>query len=138
MFKWLRKTALWIIGVPIMTLYLGAGLNQVVLYANHDRFPVTINDARLFEYKLELKEAAEEGDDRAAIRLEELQHGYLDDEHVIATSETKLNWLADWIDLHGDIYSPGDVVLYLGDTGMTYSPFFWAAVVIGRLAKKEE
>lgn len=138
MFKFLRKTALWIVAVPLLSLGLGAGLNQAVLIANHDKFPVIQNDAKVNLYRLAASKAADEGNEEAGVALVLLDHGYLDDTHVIMTHDTKLNWLADWIDVHYGTYSPGDLLIGLGERGNTYAPFIWAFVVAGKLRKREE
>jgi hypothetical protein len=54
------------------------------------------------------------------------------------THDTKLNFLADWIDLRDATYSLGDFLLYAGSAGLEYSPIIWCVVVIGRLRKKED
>jgi hypothetical protein len=138
MFKFLRKTALWIIAVPLLCFFLGAASNQAVLVANHDKFPVMWNDAKVNLYRLEATQAAEAGNEDAQIALALLEHGYLDDTHCLMTKRTRLNALADWIDLKSATYSPGDLLVELGETGMEYAPFIWAALVIGRLNKKED
>lgn len=150
MLKWLKKTALWIVAVPLLTYYLGAGLNQAVLVANHDRFPVMWNSYKALKYEFEIVKAAEEtcGDGEnanpeicadAQFDLKALQYaGYLDDTHVLMSSKTHLNFLADWIDLKSATYSPGDVLLMLGNLGMEYAPWIWAAVALGKLSRKEE
>lgn len=138
MFRFLRKTALWIVAVPLLCFYLGAGLNQAVLAANHDKFPVMWNDAKVNIYRLEATKAADEGNEDAMVALALLDHGYLDDTHCLMTKDTHLNWLADWVDLKRATYSPGDLLLGLGEDGMVYAPFVWAFVAVGKLRKIEE
>lgn len=138
MFKFLKKTALWIVAVPMLCFFLGAASNQAVLAANHDKFPVMWNDAKVNLYRLEATKAAEAGNEDAEIALALLDHGYLDDTHCLMTKETHLNFLADWIDLKSATYSIGDLLLELGGRGMDYSPIVWVVVVLGRLRKKEE
>jgi hypothetical protein len=141
MFKWLKKTALWIIAVPMLVFGLGAASNQLVLAVNKDRFPVMWNTYKVVNYEMELMKATQSEDPDVALKarfdLEALmQGGYLDDTHVVMTSKTHLNFLADWIDL-GSIYSPGDMLLYLGEYGMGYSSVVWMVVVLGKLNRKE-
>jgi hypothetical protein len=141
MFKFLRKTALWIVAVPLLFIYLGAAANQAVLVANHDRFPVMWNSYKAVHYELAIEHAIEKDPedvqahfDLVALRTE----GYLDDTHVLMTTNTHLNFLADWIDLKDATYSIGDVLLLLGEKASEYSFPIWCAVVIGRLRKHEE
>jgi len=138
MFKFLRKTALWIVLAPAAIGGAGLASNQAVLVANHDTFPVMMNDAKVNMYRMEAQAVAQEGDEDAQVVLILLEHGYLDDTHVIMTPASHLKFLADWIDLKSSTWSPGDVLLYIGEMGITYAPFVWVIVVIGRLRKKEE
>lgn len=138
MLKFLRKTALWIVAVPMLCFFLGAASNQAVLVANHDKFPVMVNDAKVNLYRLEETKAAENGDEAAEVALALLEHGYLDDTHCLMTKETRLNFLADWIDWKTATYSIGDLILGLGEIGMKYSPVVWVVVVFGQLRKKED
>ena len=142
MFNFLRKTALWIIAVPLLCLYTGAGLNQLVLTANHDKFPVMYNSYKVAQYEQDLEVKAQSDDDdtaqQAQFDLLALGSGYLDDTHVIMTPRTHLNFLADWIDMKTATYSPGDVLIYLGEAAGDYSYVVWGFVVIGKLRKKDE
>lgn len=155
MFKWLRKTSLWIVAVPMICFLLGALSNQTVLVANHDRFPVMINGYKQNQYQLYLQKelnecmAANTSDDsdgpdpqgecdKVEFALEGLKYGYLDDTHVIMTSHTHLNFLADWFDRKDGIYSPGDFLLILAESTFEYTLAMWLAVVIMKLQKKEE
>lgn len=141
MFKFLRKTALWIVLLPIASGFFGAGLNQLVLAANHDKFPVMWSDAKVFEYRLYLQKKAEEKDAdtslKAQVRLVELDNGFLDDVHCLMTSKTHLNFLADWIDLQDATYSPGDAFIELGEELWSYATLIWLVVVVNRLRKQE-
>jgi hypothetical protein len=138
MFSWLKRTALWIVAIPLLSIYLGAGLNQIVLYKNNDTFPVVMNEAKVNLYHYELQAKAEAGDEEAQAGLALLEHGYLDDTHVIATKDSKLVLLADWIDTSSGIYSIGDVLIVVGEKALGYAPVVWTVVVVGKLSKKEE
>lgn len=147
MFKWLRKTALWIIAVPVLAFALGSVTNEAVLVANHDRFPVMWSEAKCFEHSVKLNkdlmDAMEAGDIDAAmmiqIRKAEFAQGYLDETHVLMTSKTHLNWLADWIQVRGEgTYSPGDYLLNAGIDGMEVMWPVWFIVALVKLSKKEE
>jgi len=138
MLKFFRKTALWIVAIPMLCFFIGAASNQAVLVANHDKFPVMWNDAKVNLYRLEATKAAEAGNEDAEVALALLEHGYIDDTHCLMTKDTRLNFLADWIYLKSATYSIGDLLLELGERGMDYSPVVWIVVVLGRLRKKEE
>lgn len=120
MFKFIRTTMLWIILTPLAFTFTGALSNQVVLAANHDCFPVMINSAKQ-------KDFTEQG----APVIDGIT--YLDDTHIVMTKYTHLNFLADWIDLKEAIYSPGDMLLELGDWSGIFMPFVWGALVIKKL-----
>ena len=141
MLKFLRKTALWIVLSPIVVGFFGAGLNQAVLVANHDQFPVMWSDAKVYEYKLFLENKAQSEDEdtnrKAQILLVELDHGYLDDTHVLMTPQTHLNFLADWIDLKDATYSIGDALIELAEWASVYTALIWLVVVVQKLRKQE-
>ena len=142
MFQFLRKTALWILLAPAAVWGVGFLSNQAVLAANHNQFPVMWNTYKVASYALHLEEvAAHTKDEKDAIQvqfdLEALKEfGYIDDTHVVMSSSTRLNFLADWIDLGTATYSPGDELLYLGNWLFTFSPFVWGFEVIRRLRQE--
>jgi hypothetical protein len=146
MLKFLRKTALWIIAVPLICYILGAACNQVVLVSNQDRFPVQVNDYSLTSLHDELEQAAsdtnpahKEAAQEAQFRLMALdEEGFLDDVHVVMGSKTHLNWLGDWCDLKDAHYSPGDGLLILGEYGMQYAFVLWMFVAILKLSRTED
>ena len=147
MIQFLRKTALWILAVPVLFLALGIASNQAVLVANHDRFPVMWNSYKAASYELSIEKEAADAEDsgdeaaqiQAAFDLEALTtQGYLGDTHVLMTSKTHLNFLADWIDLKSVTYSLGDLAIDAGDWGLKYCPFLWFGIAVGRLNKKED
>lgn len=121
MLKFLRKTHVYILAVPLLLTYLGAASNQLVLIANHDTFPVMVNSSKAAKYS----------DPSAA-------PGMLDDTHCIMTDKTHLNLLADVIDLKGDgINSIGDLMLETGTWMWSIAPFLWGFAVIGALLRRE-
>ena len=133
MFKFLRKTSLYILAIPVLLVGLGAASNQVVLQANNDRFPVLINETKVREFnseKVELgpmsitvvKPANVDSDGVVMI----------DDIHCVMTSKTHLNFLADVFDL-GNIYSIGDFLLMLGEWLMAFAPFVFLFDVVRKL-----
>jgi hypothetical protein len=151
MFKFLRKTSLYLLVAPWAIFGLGCLSNQVVLKANQDRFPVMWNSYKTAEYGKMLatelreweKEAqapdadpdAAEGCESIAFRIEGLHYGYLDNTHVLMTSKTHFNFLADWIDLKTATYSIGDGMIELGEWLLVFSPFLFAFDVVKKLQK---
>ena len=118
--RFLAVTYLWILLLPYATGFIGAASNQLVLLANHDTFPVMINDARLYAY------VHEDCDDDCQLLL---SHGYLDEEHVIMTPDMHLKFLADIFDNHGDIASIGDLFIWSGEWLARFSLYVWVALV---------
>jgi len=112
--KFFRVTMLWILLLPVASTLLGVASNQAVLIANHDRFPVMMNDS--------------------VMALEDVDaNGMLDHEHCVMTDQTHLNALADIFDVHDAWISVGDMFIRLGDWLMAFCPFVWLALVIRRL-----
>lgn len=107
----LRSTFLWVILLPYMFTFVGAASNQLVLITNHDTFPVLARDS--------------------------ISGKILPDEegHVLMTSATHLNALADILDFHDGWYSVGDLMLMLGQWGETFCPFIYMALVSIKLAE---
>lgn len=122
MFKFLRKTYLYVLAIPVLTFVLGVASNQAVLIANNDTFPV-----RISEVKVQLLKA-EEG---ATITMPDGKV-MLDPVHCVMTDKTHLNWLADNFDL-GSIYSVGDFGLYFAEWMWSFAPFIWGAAVTRKL-----
>src|ERR1700688_1913763 len=132
MMNFLRKTSLWILLLPAAIGGVGAASNQLVLIANHDRFPVMINSAEsqiltlnqfiAYEQAVERASDPEEKQksrEAAAKAAEEIKIMHetemLDERHCIMTSETHLNALADIFDFHDGTYSVGDGLLCLSE-----------------------
>ena len=133
MFKFLRKTSLYILAVPVMLFMLGAASNQAVLWANHDKFPVMVNTLKervmVAQAQANYKElAAEAGIDPT------LPAGMIDDTHCVMTDKTRLNWLADVFDMKTAIYSIGDFSLMLGEWLFGFAPFLFAFDVVRKLS----
>lgn len=115
--QFLRKTYLWILALPLALTLMGVASNQVVLYANHDTFPVSINAAKTEEHSVTLKDGTV----------------MLDDTHCIASDKTHLNLLADVLDFRTEYVSVGDLSLELGDWIWGFAPFVWGLAVIRKL-----
>jgi hypothetical protein len=152
MLNFLRKTALWILLLPVAIIGVGAASNQLVLIANHDKFPVMVNSAgsRILElnqftaYEEALKRMNDpkekEKSRQAAFETTEkikIMHetGMLDEKHCIMTSETHLNALADIFDFNDGTYSIGDELLSLGEWLGSFCLFVWGYIVIDKLRK---
>ena len=129
-----RVTFLWILLLPVAFIFVGAASNQVVLIANHDKFPVMLNATKLNKFLVRSSETDES-------QHKTVQHfgyfsavsdGMIDDVHCVMTSETHLNFLADIFDL-GSIYSIGDGLLELGEWLGGFCQFVWLAIVILKL-----
>ena len=95
-------------------MFTGAACNQLVLIANHDKFPVMLNEAK-------------------RVKLTPDANGQIDEVHCVMTSTTHLNFLADIFDFHDSISSAGDGLLELGEWLNTFCIFVWAALVIQKL-----
>jgi hypothetical protein len=132
--RFLRSTLLAVLLAPWVIAGIGAASNQLVLIANHDKFPVMVN-----AYKLKQMQAPREtiferifGSHpiTAPQPAVEDPDGMIDEVHCVMTDKTHLNFLADIFDLHDAIYSIGDFGLMLGDWLQTFCPFVWAALII--------
>lgn len=88
---------------PWLIFYLGAGLNQLVMAVNGGAMPV------LFPGVLDLSS---------------------DPIHIAMTHATHLKFLADWIDLHTAILSPGDLLLLLAEAIQSPCFYAWLAIVL--------
>lgn len=107
--KLFLSTYLWILLLPAACNFVGAASNQLVLIANHDKFPVLMNEF-------------------AAGRV--MPFGHDDEGHVLMTHETHLNALADIFDFHSGWGSIGDLLIDLGRWLNTFCPFVWGALVL--------
>ena len=138
MFKFLRKTSLYILAAPLLFTFLGAASNQIVLIANHDKFPVMWNDYKVAQYDLMLHKVAAGKDKDAAeqagfdiVALEE--DGFIDDTHCVMTPDTHLNLLGDIVDLKDATYSVGDGLIELGEWLGSFSLFLFLFDVVRKL-----
>ena len=130
----LRKTGLWIPLVPAVVFVLGVASNQAVLIANHDRFPILINERRVIRLaepvidisKMVIHERVSVDSDGTIM---------LDDVHCLMTSDTHLNALADVWDL-GSIYSVGDFAIEAGAYLFDYAIVIWLAFMVSQLCSR--
>ncbi len=137
MFKFLRKTSLYILAIPVLIFGLGCFSNQVVLWANHDKFPVMWSSYKAAQYDLMLHEKLISKDPKVVVQAEfdiyALENeGFIDAVHCLMTPDTHLNFLADVFDL-GATYSVGDGLIEVGEWLLIFSPFLFAFDVIRKL-----
>lgn len=130
----LRATSLWILLAPVALQITGAASNQAVLIANHDKFPVMVNDTKLKEF-MEVKEVAQAEHSLPFAWQSTEPDGMIDDIHCVMTPKTHLNAMADIFDMHEAIYSIGDFILMLSGWLGGFAPFVWAFAVVDKLRK---
>lgn len=116
--KFLSISRIWILALPLIFTFVGAASNQIVLVANHDKFPVMVNSRNV--------ESHGGVDDE----------GMLDDIHCLMTDKTHLNYLADIFDFKSSIMSVGDLLLDLGEYTTGFAPFLWAILMIGDATRR--
>ena len=152
MFRFLRKTMLWILLLPAATWMAGFSSNQAVLIANHGKFPVRYNNVQIAKWyaEQESKEAAilagvdpTDDDDVREAQAETyiieagIKNGMLDPIHCLMTSKTHLNFLADTFNL-GPIYSVGDGLLFAAEWSCDYFIVLWMFMASAKLMRQEE
>jgi len=133
MFNLLRKTSLYILAIPVLFIFLGAASNQIVLIANHDTFPVMLNDKKLAAMTESKEESKEIHFNKPMPAFETDDAVMLDDVHCNMTSKTHLNALADIFDMKDAIYSIGDFLLMLGEWFGAFCPFVFVFDVVRKL-----
>jgi hypothetical protein len=130
--KFFSKTLLYIVALPVLLIVLGAASNQAVLIANHDKFPVMVNDAKLAEFR-HVDPVVEMFRRALGLQQQQLPPDMIDDVHCIMTSKTHLNAMADIFDLGGGIYSIGDFGIILGETLGPLANLGWVILVVRKL-----
>ena len=128
MFKFIRKTLLYVVLAPFAVMGLGAACNQAVLVANNDTFPVRINPVKLYDWS----------NKGAKIKIIAPIPGVYpngiafvnDNMHIVMTPYTKLNWLADNFDFHTRILSVGDFLIMLGEYLNGFACWVWAGALL--------
>ena len=136
MFSFLKRTSLYLLAIPVMAFFVGLALNQVVLIANHDKFPVMVNDRKL---------AILVSQDAAITKSDKLKTVFvfparvindavmIDDLHCNMTKDTHFNALADIFDMQDAIYSIGDAFILLGTWMWVFAPYLFLVDVIRKL-----
>ncbi len=120
--KFFRTKMLWLLLLPYALSFVGVSLNQAVLIANHDTFPVQMNEVNLLKIK--------DSDTNLPV-------GMIDEVHVVMTCYTHLNVLADIFDLGDGLYSAGDLLIKAGEKA-EICPFIWIALMLYREDQKEK
>ena len=93
-----------LLAIPFAIDKLGALLNQLVIAANHGLFPVLIANCNIHPDEFDI--------------------------HTCMIAGSHLNFLADWINLHDGIYSPGDLLLTIADAIQTPCFWLWMAAIL--------
>lgn len=131
--KFLRRFPYWyLIAIPILLICSGVASNQVVLVANHGKFPVMANAAMLDTFCSPKQIDPEELEDippSSCVKGGEM----LDEVHSIMGPNSHLKALSDIFPLGKAIYSVGDGLLYLGFWLFSYTPYMWLALTIRKL-----
>lgn len=136
MFKFLRKTLLWMVLIPYAFTWAGTASNQAVLWANNDTFPVRINLVKLFDWS--------QGGKGIRVIPPDFDPAHpdgaimLDNIHCLMTEKTHLNWLADNLDFHDSIVSIGDMMIDLGQYSGQYMPVLWLGIVLAKMARVKD
>jgi len=154
MFNFLRKTMLWIILLPWAIFGVGVASNQLVLVANHGKFPImetqtqtasirSVQIIRIAELEQEIKDGEDSSDQdeslaEIAILETALKEGMIDDVHCFMTDKTRLNWLADIFNLRIAIFSVGDGMLNAAEAMQTYCLFAWILLMSAKSARQEK
>ena len=136
MFSFLRRTSLYLLAIPVLFTFLGAASNQVVLIANHDTFPVMVNDKKLQEMTEPEEKPTGIQFAKPTPAFETEDAVMLDEVHCAMTSKTHLNALADIFDRKDAIYSIGDFMLMLGDWLWAFAPFVFVFDVTRKNLRK--
>lgn len=134
---------LWILAIPIFFIFTGAASNQLVIAANHDKFPVMLNERKLREREKRNEDREEVIQKIASMigidvpKAVEPDDSMLDDVHCVMTKDTHLNFLADWIDLQEAIYSPGDLLMEFGDYIWPFAFPAWFALILNDFRRRQ-
>jgi len=126
MWKFLRKTALYVFAIPVLVMYLGMASNQLVIRANHGTFPVQMNEERFKEW------VSPDPDEVSEPNVLSDGTVMIDEVHCLMTEKTHLNFLADIFDLHDRILSVGDLLIDLGFFGNNVAPYIWGMILYFR------
>ena len=110
---------LWIVILPYAVSLAGIASNQLCLIANHDKFPVLMNERNRSEMQPDV-------------------NGMLDKTHCVMTKETHLNMLGDILDFHTAWLSVGDLLIEAGEWLDTFCLFVWVALIVRRMTYERQ
>jgi hypothetical protein len=145
MLKLLKKTPYWyLIAIPLLCTFIGAGSNQAVLIANGGKFPVLVNQEQIAQM---CTPDTDDKDDSLAKIVQHLKHEdskisapdantcanggeFLDAVHTIMQPTDHFKFLADVFNLRVAIFSIGDFLLMLGDWIWAWSSIAWVVLVL--------
>jgi hypothetical protein len=96
--------------LPVVIQYLGYGMNAVVTAANKGQMPVRVPGGGFYEI-----------DDIA---------------HILMSSHTHLNFLADWITMNSGVGSPGDWLMNTSGDFQIPAILAWLSVIIYEILRR--
>lgn len=154
-FSALKKVPYWyLIVVPLLLMFLGGASNQAVLIANWGKFPVMMNERRveriqaqacliqnlegqtgaLFPVRTAVLRPAQKRLKPVACRTTQ----FVDETHSIMGRNSRLKFLADYINLGTVICSPGDLVFWLGEWLWSVTSILWLGFAVQILVRQEK
>ena len=124
--------------MPVACTFAGVLSNQLVLWANHDKFPVMANPVKLQVFTD--GEPSLNPDGSVTVKgghFVILPDGtiMMDPIHCLMTKQTHLNFLADVFDFQDVTMSVGDLMLELGDWSWGFCPFLWGSLLCLKVYK---
>ncbi len=125
MFRFIRKSLLWLLLAPWIISGAGVASNQLVLIANHGKFPVMTNPVQLADFRI---------DDAKTIDAT----GMFDSIHCVMTKDTRLNFLADIFARQDGFYSIGDGLLEASAASKDYFIFLWVILMVQKVNAKRD
>ena len=127
----------YLLVIPILLYSLGVVSNQVVLIANHGKFPVLLNEAKLTKF-CPSPDEIDPKYRKIACASDGSGGKYIDLTHVVMDDTSRLKLLSDVIDLHSEIVSIGDVLIFLGDFLGGILPVMWLGLILRKLMSSDK
>ena len=134
----------FLIIVPLLLIFCGSASNQAVLVANWGKFPVMLNEYqvnKIYAVRHDMEDAGFSALN-SSVRLNKPQidknDQFIDGVHSIMGHNSRLKFLADWINLQTMIASPGDMLIFLGSWLFAFTPFIWIALILRDVARPLE
>ena len=93
-----------LLAIPFAIDKLGVALNEFVIAANKGVFPVLVANCNIHPNDFDI--------------------------HTCMVPGSHLKFLADWLNFHDGIYSPGDILLTIADTIQSPCFWLWMAVIL--------